>query len=135
MGESSYPKRKPKAISKGVITYGRPPSTADRLRPPDVPTAISPRRRRVDRSQMQLKQDGVSWHLVGDDIVVLDLNGSMYLKLSGSGRVLWERLAEPAEEADLSAALVETYGIDTDRAATDVAAFVADLRRRDLLVE
>jgi Coenzyme PQQ synthesis protein D (PqqD) len=84
---------------------------------------------------MQLKQDGVSWHLVGDDIVVLDLNGSMYLKLSGSGRVLWERLAEPAEEADLSAALVETYGIDTDRAATDVAAFVAALRRRDLLVE
>jgi hypothetical protein len=84
---------------------------------------------------MQLKQDGVSWHLVGDDIVVLDLNGSMYLKLSGSGRVLWERLAEPAEEADLSAALVDAYGIDADRAATDVAAFVADLRRRDLLVE
>ena len=59
---------------------------------------------------MQLKQDGVSWHLVGDDIVVLDLNGSMYLKLSGSGRLLWERLAEPVEEADLAAALVEPTG-------------------------
>ena len=48
---------------------------------------------------MQLRQDGVSWHVVGDDIVVLDLNGSMYLKLSGSGRLLWERLAEPVDEA------------------------------------
>jgi hypothetical protein len=83
---------------------------------------------------MQLRQDGVTWQSVGDDIVVLDLNGSMYLKLSGSGRLLWERLVEPAEEADLSAALVDAYGIAADRAASDVAAFVADLRRRDLLI-
>ena len=50
---------------------------------------------------MQLRQDGLTWHVAGDDVVVLDLEGSVYLKLNGSGRVLWERLAEPCTEAEL----------------------------------
>ena len=34
---------------------------------------------------MQLRQDGITWHVAGDDVVVLDLEGSVYLKLNGSG--------------------------------------------------
>ena len=65
--------------------------------------------------------------------MILDLQGSVYLTLNGSARVLWERLAEPCTEAELAAALVTTYGIDESRAAADVAEFLTDLRRRDLL--
>ena len=39
---------------------------------------------------MQLRQAGLTWHVAGDDVVVLDLEGSVYLKLNGSGRILWE---------------------------------------------
>jgi hypothetical protein len=84
---------------------------------------------------MQLRQDGLTWHVAGDDVVVLDLQGSVYLKLNGSGRVLWEHLVEPCTEADLVEALVETYGIDEARAAADVAGFITDLRARGLLAE
>ena len=82
---------------------------------------------------MQLRQAGLTWHVVGDDVVVLDLQGSVYLKLNGSARVLWERLTTPATEAALVTALREQFGIDVERATSDVAGFVADLRRRDLL--
>ena len=82
---------------------------------------------------MQLRREGLTWHVAGDDIVVLDLEGSVYLKLNGSGRLLWERLAEPTTESELTAALREAYGVDAERAAADVADFLADLRRRGLL--
>jgi hypothetical protein len=82
---------------------------------------------------MQLRKENLTWQVAGDDVVVLDLKGSVYLKLNGSGRVLWECLVEPRTEPELAAALVEKFGIDDKRAAADVTAFLADLRGRDLL--
>jgi hypothetical protein len=82
---------------------------------------------------MQLRQDRLTWHVAGDDVVVLDLKGSVYLKLNGSGRTLWERLAEGCDHTDLVSALVAEYGIDNDRATDDVDRFLADLRGRGLL--
>ncbi|NNE11583.1 MAG: PqqD family protein [Ilumatobacter sp.] len=84
---------------------------------------------------MQLRESGLTWQTVGDEIVVLDLDGSVYLKLNGSARLLWDRLGAPTDEASLAAELVERYGVDADRAAADTAAFVAELRRRSLLDE
>jgi len=37
---------------------------------------------------MQLRQTGVTWQVVGDDVVALDFDGSVYLQVNGSGRVL-----------------------------------------------
>lgn len=82
---------------------------------------------------MQLRQENLTWQVAGDDVVVLDLKGSVYLKLNGSGRVLWEALVEPCTESELVSALVEKYGIDEQRASSDVAAFLDDLRGRQLL--
>lgn len=84
---------------------------------------------------MQLRKSDLSWHVAGEEIVILDLNGSVYLKLNGSGRFLWEQLNESTDEESLVTSLVEKYGIDDDRARSDVAAFVADLRQRKLLTD
>jgi hypothetical protein len=84
---------------------------------------------------MQLRQGDLTWQIAGDDVVVLDLAGSVYLKLNGSGRVLWEHLAEPTTERRLVTALVDAYGIDESLAETDVDAFLVDLRARGLLLE
>jgi hypothetical protein len=84
---------------------------------------------------MQLRNVDLTWHVAGEEVVVLDLEGSVYLKLNGSGRLLWELLPEPRNEADLTAALVAEYDIDADRATADVDAFLADLRGRGLLIE
>lgn len=82
---------------------------------------------------MRLRQQDLTWHVAGEDIVVLDLGGSVYLKVNGSGRVLWELLTEARTEEDLTAALVDRYGIDESLAAADVAGFLADLRQRGIL--
>jgi hypothetical protein len=82
---------------------------------------------------MQLRQAELTWHVAGDEVVVLDLHGSVYLKLNGSARVLWERLATSCDEAELTAAILDVYDVSGDRAAEDVAAFLTELRRRDLL--
>lgn len=83
---------------------------------------------------MHLRQAGLTWHVAGDDVVVLDLERSVYLKLNGSARLLWERLAAASTDGELVEALVEQYGIEADRATADVRSFLADLDRRDLLV-
>lgn len=82
---------------------------------------------------MQIRTESLTWQVAGDDVVVLDLAGSVYLKLNGSGRVLWESLAESCDEGALVTTLMQQYGIDEARAITDVAAFVKDLSNRGLL--
>jgi hypothetical protein len=82
---------------------------------------------------MQLRQDSLAWHVVGDDVVVFDLDGSVYLKLNGSARFLWELLTEPRTADELASSLVGRYGIADDCATEDVAAFVDQLRQRGLL--
>ena len=84
---------------------------------------------------MQLREDDLAWHVSGDYIVVIDLAGPVELRLNRSGRVLWQALAESATERELVSVLVDTFGVDQHRAATDVAAFVADLRARKLVVD
>jgi hypothetical protein len=82
---------------------------------------------------MQLRQAALTWHVAGDEVVVLDLQGSVYLKLNGSARVLWELLAVSCEQGDLTAALLDEYDVSPAQAAIDVAAFLEHLRERELL--
>lgn len=84
---------------------------------------------------MQLRQSGMTWQEVGSEIVVLDLDGSVYLAVNGSGTVLWKRLTEACSQDALVELLVEQFGIDESRARNDVADFLKALRARDLLVE
>lgn len=82
---------------------------------------------------MRLRRDNLTWHIAGDDVVVLDLSGSVYLRVSGSGRVLWERLAEFATIEELAGLLVEQYDISSEQASADVSRFLEDLHLRNLL--
>ena len=80
-----------------------------------------------------LRRTGLGWHVVGDDVVILDLEESTYLKLNGTARTPWEGLSTSSTEVELVAAFVARFGITEERPAGDVAEFLSDLRRRDLL--
>ncbi len=84
---------------------------------------------------MQLRTSGLTWQIVGDDLVVLDLEGSKYLQLDGSGRTLWEALSESRTEDELITLLVDRYAVDANVATQDVATFLDELRSRRLLDE
>lgn len=80
-----------------------------------------------------LRENDLDWREIGDEIVVLDLRGAVYFAVQGSGAILWRRLAGSATRDRLVEVLVNTYGIDTARAAGDVDEFLVTLNERGLL--
>lgn len=81
----------------------------------------------------KLREGAVAWRKVDDEVVLLDLERSAYLGTNPAATLLWHRLDEGATEGQLVDALVAAYGIPREQARTDVEAFLADCRRRDLL--
>jgi hypothetical protein len=81
----------------------------------------------------RLRADGLTWQVLGDAVVVLDLATSQYLQLNTSGAVLFQLLADGADDAGLALALEQRYGLAPEAAVTDVADFLADLRAQGLL--
>jgi len=80
-----------------------------------------------------LREQDLDWREIGEEIVALDTQSAVYLAVQGSGAVLWRLLADSTTRDGLVQALVETYAIDTDRAAEDVDDFLASLSERGLL--
>ncbi len=84
---------------------------------------------------MELRKSALTWTVVGDELVVLDLDGAIYLSLNDSARLLWEQLSSSCDEDEMIAALANEFGIDHTAARRDVTAFLDELRHRQLLVE
>jgi hypothetical protein len=74
----------------------------------------------------------VAWNESGGEIVVLDLDTSVYFGLNATGALLWKRLTAGANRDDL-VVLVEQLGVDGARAGHDVDQFLAALDRCGLL--
>jgi hypothetical protein len=83
--------------------------------------------------RFEVRFDGFVWREVDDEIILLEMETGSYLNLNGSARVLWNALAESASEEELSAALVEAFGVDHDQATSDARAFLAELSRRSMI--
>jgi hypothetical protein len=82
---------------------------------------------------VRLRDSGLSSRKVGGEVVVLDLESSRYLTISGSGVLLFELLREERDRDELVTALLATFEVDEATARRDVDAFIADLADADLL--
>jgi Coenzyme PQQ synthesis protein D (PqqD) len=83
--------------------------------------------------ELRLRPDGLSWREVDGELVAVDVESSTYLGANPSGMILWQALAQGATREELVARLVEEFGIASERAATDVDAFLEALDARGLL--
>lgn len=83
--------------------------------------------------RLRLRTDDLTWREVGDELLVLKLSTGTYLTLNAVGKELWSELEEGATGSQLAEALVERYGISSEQAAEDVAAFIEDLTTSGLL--
>lgn len=81
------------------------------------------------------RTEDLAWRDLGGELVVVDLRTSSYLTLNAAGTRLWLALVGGASRAELEDELRRSYGIDADRAASDVAAFLDDCDRLGLLGE
>ncbi len=88
---------------------------------------------------MKIKDGYMLRSVAGQNVVVpigaaaVDFNGM--ISLNDSGALLWKILAQGATEAELKAALLETYDVDEARAEADVKAFVCRMKEANFLDE
>lgn len=82
---------------------------------------------------MQLRTAGVTWQEIEGELVILDLERSVYLTTNGSGALLTKLLVQERTEGDLADALVDEFSIDRETALRDVRAFVDSLTQKKLL--
>ncbi|MBQ5823830.1 MAG: PqqD family protein [Clostridia bacterium] len=81
---------------------------------------------------MKIKQGYKLRKMCGSSIVVAvgktasDFNGMV--TLNETAELLWNRLAQGAEESDLVAYLVSEYDVDEDTATNDVKLFVEKIK-------
>ena len=77
--------------------------------------------------------DGLVWREFEDEVLALDMERSIYLRLNRSGAMLWERLEDGATRSELIAALTDRFEVEPEEAAADVDAFIAACRERGLV--
>jgi hypothetical protein len=77
--------------------------------------------------------DRAAWRVVDGDVVAVDMETAEYLTMNGSGALIWDALARGTTETELADLVVDAYAISSQQAAADVAAFIGDLRQRELV--
>lgn len=70
-----------------------------------------------------------------DGLVLLDVAGGLLLASNPIGARVWELLEEQRSRAEIAGHLAADYDISFERAERDVAAFIADLAARGLVIE
>ncbi|GGI75522.1 PqqD family protein [Deinococcus wulumuqiensis] len=68
---------------------------------------------------------------LGDELVLMDPQGSVMFSLNAAGRLLWQSL--PASADALAQRLQATYGLDAAQARADSQAVLDDLAARRLV--
>jgi hypothetical protein len=76
---------------------------------------------------IRLRSDQITWRAVEGEIIVLDHRNWNYVTIGESGALLWPLIAEGTTIEALAAVLSEAFGIDSDRARTDVESFLERL--------
>ncbi|MCB8969174.1 MAG: PqqD family protein [Thermoleophilales bacterium] len=86
-----------------------------------------------DETIISIDTEQVLAREVDGETVILDLSTQRYVGGNRSVSALWPLLERGASLEELTARLVEEFGIDAERAGADVAAFVDQLRELGLL--
>ena len=88
-----------------------------------------------EHGRVKLRDSAAAWRQVDDEIILLDLDRSTYVSINRSGAVLWPMLVEGTTRDDLVVTLVDSFGIERERALVDVDSFLDACRSRAWLDE
>jgi hypothetical protein len=72
----------------------------------------------------KIKSERLEWREVDDEIVVLDLEGSVYLSVNASGKSLWLALVAGADVEELEQILQDGFGRSAAEAKAEAAVFL-----------
>ena len=72
-------------------------------------------------------REGLLWEQIDDEVIVLELDNSVYFRVNGTGAELWGLLERSATPEELAKVLVDNYELEPARAFADVEAFLKAL--------
>lgn len=87
----------------------------------------------VSDARYAVRVQEVAAKVFEDEVVVVHLGTCTYYSASGSGADAWTWIQEGRPLAEVAAALAERYGIDPERALTDVERFAERLLEEGLV--
>ena len=84
-------------------------------------------------------KEGFILRAMGDNHLVvpvgaLTVDFRCIITLNDTGAFLWQQLQQERSEEELVRLMLDEYDVTAERAAEDVAAFIEQLRKADLLV-
>jgi Coenzyme PQQ synthesis protein D (PqqD) len=85
-------------------------------------------------TELRLRDTELHWREIDGEVIALEARGSKYMAVNGPGTLLWRSLVKGSTRDDLADELVRAYGIDRERASSDVDCFVEMLDEQGLLV-
>jgi hypothetical protein len=87
----------------------------------------------TDAPRLRVRHENLTWRRVSEEIIILDLDRSVYLALNLSAATLWECLVDGATPDDLVQLLTSEFGVDQIQARSDVDAFLDHCLRENLV--
>ena len=84
-------------------------------------------------SELKLRTDGLEWREVEGEVIVLDLEGNVYISLNGSGAVCWHALAEGTTREEMVRRVTGRFDVDEEQAGADIDRFLTRLSEHGLL--
>ena len=84
--------------------------------------------------ELRLRTDGLTWREIDGEVIVLDLDQSVYLATNATGALLWDALAAGTTREALIELVVGRFEIARETAAQDVDDFLQLVSDRGLLV-
>lgn len=70
---------------------------------------------------------------LGDEVIILGLDDSMYYGLTATGARIWALVQTPRTIDELLAAITAEFDVDRERAEADLQPLLADLQSRGLV--
>jgi hypothetical protein len=70
---------------------------------------------------------------LGEEVIILGLDDSMYYGLTGTGARIWELVQTPRTIDDILTTITGEFDVDRQRAQADLDALLADLQSRGLI--
>ena len=70
---------------------------------------------------------------LGDEVVILGLDDSMYYGLTGTGVRIWQLVQSPRTVEEIVTTITAEFEVDRVRARADLDALLADLQSRGLI--
>jgi len=79
--------------------------------------------------------DSVVDAVLGDEVILLNVESGLYFGLDPVGTRIWELLVEGTSEQEIVGRVLDEYDVEPERARTDVEAFIQTLASRGLTQE